>query len=253
MRKLTATQVAAMAAAVGASAFNSARLGMPLLAFVPIAANSFDETELEEIVVTGVRPGGWDIVIFPIGGSTSPGGGPAPSPSPSPPVAQAPTNADIPVERKATRCALRYSMDFGAPGRRGEHPEFTTSFDSSGFAWGTTNPTEPAVRISASSTTPPAPGYFLIDAYTSRVNRTSTVYTQNVQLTATRRSISYETNLVNNLVHEWSHQWDGFNTNEPLATQLGNQAQAQYLQDGGDSGAPCNTRPLRNGSFGGNK
>jgi hypothetical protein len=253
MRKLTPAQIAAMAASVGFLAQPAVRYGIPLLAITMTAhADSYDDNELEEIVVTGTRPAGptWDVYIVPWTPAppTTGGGG-----TPANPVAQAPTNAQVPMTRNATRCATQFSMaaNVNPAGGGGEAPTYSTVYQT-GYAWGTNNINAPAQPVITQTNAPPGPGYFRVLGWTSPVQRISYIYTTNIQYDASQRGIAYQSNLVNTLGHEWSHQWNPYYADETEPTRLGNLTQSLYEQAGGMN-APCVTRPVHNGNLGGHK
>jgi hypothetical protein len=54
--------------------------------------------------------------------------------------------------------------------------------------------------------------------------------------------------MVNTVVHEWEHSWwsPWDDTINPVPTQLGNDAQHLFQQEG-EANAPCWTKPDRNG------
>lgn len=260
MRKLTAAQIATMTASVTASismvAATTTRFGIPMLGLAALAhADTYGDDELEEIVVTGYTGSPWTVEIYHPGTSGYPStGGGSPTPPTAPPVARAPTNAPIPVQRNATRCAMRYSVDVNETnphGQGGQAPNFRTVFQP-GYAWAANNVNiQPPVIVTTTNVAPDSghTGHAL--GYTSFSEHISYVYTNEVQRHATANGVDYEADLVNTIVHEWAHSWWS-PWDESVPTALGYAAQAMYQNDGG-AGAECNTRPVHNGNLGGHK
>jgi hypothetical protein len=252
MRKLTAAQVAAMAASIGVLSTTATRLALPVLGVaVSSQAYAYDDDELEEVVVTGTRPTGpaWDVYVVPSGGSCCSGSGGA-----VPPVAVAPSNAVTTPNRNALRCATEFSIqaNVNPAGGGGQEPSYHTLY-MTGYAWGTSNANLPAEPVITSTNAPPGPGYERVLGWTSPVRRISYIYTTNVQYDATQQGLNYQSHLINTLAHEWAHQWNPYSANTHTeADRLGNLAQQLYDQAGG-ANASCNTRPIRyrDGNLGG--
>lgn len=148
-----------------------------------------------------------------------------------------------PATRPALRCALMYSFA-ALGGHYGNKPGWDTEINNSGIGWGNTNPpwVNPGYppEITTPYTYPPLAGYVRIDGYTNIDNGTSTIYLINNQMSATNVHTSLNTYLIDTIVHEWWHEWNG--PDEAGASQAGYEAQQAYLEGGGDSQGDCSTK-----------
>jgi len=250
MRKLTATQIAAMTASLGVLGNLATRYGIPMVGLAAIAhADVYNDDELDEVIfiVDGTEfP--WIVRAYPHTGSGCSGTSCTPT---QPPVATAPANPTLPVQRNAMRCAMRYSIDltvrFSHLDNGGQRSGFNTKFVK-GYWYGantTSQADDPAVsQTQDSHHSKHVLGHTQFDG----VN-TSFIYIDEVQRDATARGIDFEENLINTIVHEWSHAHWSPETEDDAIT-IGNAAGDAYRSDGG-ANASCNTAPQHNGRVGG--
>ncbi len=257
MRKLTAAQIATMTASVTASlgmvAATTIRYGIPMGLVTLAHADVYSDDELDDWIFTGYVSFPWILETYRRPPSSNPGT-PSPPPPPTPPVARAPTDATGPIQRNATRCAMRYSINLSVtfPNLgKGPMTGFGTKFVR-GYAWGANTIHDNPPYIVTPTNVPPDDrhtGHIL--GKTTFSERTVYIFVDEVQRDAAARGIDFQENLVNTIAHEWSHSWWSPRLEEE-AVQIGNAAGEMYRRDGGAS-AECNTRPPHNGNLGGRK
>lgn len=241
MRKLTAAQIAAMTTSLGLCGTAAVRLGAPLLALSPVISHAAaNPDEIQTITVTASP---YTLAVYsPVPQSSGGGGGPGTTPPPPPAqqIGSSTSNASTASQKQAINCAIQFSANVLGNGHVGPAPGYTTDFNNVYFGWGTDNPDYPATAQNTNPYQPPIQnaGYTLIDGYTSSASKTSTIWYASVAWEASNYlGVSAQTNLVNTLVHEWWHEWNG--SDESGAQAAGDAAQQAYLAAGGDKGA-CN-------------
>jgi len=265
MRKLTVAQIAAMTASLGIFATTAARYGIPLVGLSAIAnaGDTNSDDELEEVVVTGTRPGSVDIDIYTPGTSGYPipsGGGVAVPTAPPLGSVKSTPMPNTPMQKNAEQCAMQYSVTVSRNvehAHAGQRPDFTTVFVA-GVAYGANDRNVPVPFVMGApdaTHSRPIDGYTSFESHGATWNaHTAYIFPTNVANEAPARHTTFQANLVNTVVHEWEHSWwspwdDDIN---PVPRQLGDAAQALFVGQGGIS-APCWVRPPRNGGTGGNK
>jgi hypothetical protein len=259
MRRLTATQVAAMTASLSVLGNLGTRYGIPVFGIVATAhADSYDDDELEEVVVTGYTGTPWVVETYHPGTSGVPptGGGGTSTPPTQPPVARAPTTATTSVQRNAVRCAERYSIVANAnspDGQRGGQPAgYTTQFVAA-YGWGANSDSiTPKVVTSTTNAPPDANHTQRIVGWTSTVQHVSFIYTLSINYDVQQTGVNLESHLINTIVHEWGHAWWPYYVGEAPYDAIGDEAQSLYEQGGG-ANASCNIKPPRYGNLGGRK
>jgi len=217
------------------------RFAAPILAMSPVISHAQDipADELQEVVVTA-SPYVLDIYA-PVSPSNGGGGGAvtvAP-PAPATQTGSSQSNASTTSQKQAVNCAIQFSANVLGDGHVGPAPGYTTTFNTVYFGWGTYNPEYPATAQNTNPYQPPIQnaGYVLIRGYTPNSGKTTTIWEASVAWDAPGLGVSMQTLLVNTLVHEWYHEWNG--PGEPAADDAAAAAQQAYLAAGGDKG-PCN-------------
>lgn len=237
MRRLSATQVAAVTAAtVTVWGLAADKLKIPVLAMVPIIQDAHAAlTELEEIVVTStsVRYNVNLERFFANGAHQTVG---------RQDIRSGGSGQTLSTQSKqAQECALMYSKGELGP-NSGPNPAYTVEMNTTDWGWGTNNPNLPS-PVPTTTNVSPGPDYFPINAQTITTSSThkTIVYEKRVNAHAIAAGLTFKQKMIETLVHEYYHQWFP-NDADALAADAGADALARYNADGQNQ-SKCQNQP----------